>query len=82
MRLLISDFRLRIEKRKRDQDQNLIGYVDRLLAAFVRSADIHSTVNNQKSTMIEPLSRRELEVLKLPGTELSGPEIARELVVS
>ena len=28
--------------------------------------------------MIEPLSERELEVLKLLGTELSGPEIARK----
>ncbi len=32
--------------------------------------------------LIEPLSERELNVLKLLGTELSGPEIARELMVS
>ena len=32
--------------------------------------------------MIEPLSERELEVLKLLGTELSGPEIADRLSVS
>ncbi len=32
--------------------------------------------------MIEPLSERELEVLKLLRTELSGPEIAGQLVIS
>lgn len=34
------------------------------------------------SPLVEPLSQRELEVLRLLNTELSGPEIARELVVA
>jgi len=34
------------------------------------------------SSLIEPLSERELEVLRLLGTELNGPEIARRLMVS
>jgi LuxR family maltose regulon positive regulatory protein len=32
--------------------------------------------------LVEPLSRRELEVLRLLATELSGPEIAQNLVIS
>jgi LuxR family maltose regulon positive regulatory protein len=37
---------------------------------------------HQKSAMIDPLSERELDVLKLLRTELSGPEIAKQLIVS
>jgi LuxR family maltose regulon positive regulatory protein len=31
---------------------------------------------------VDPLSQRELEVLRLLATDLSGPELARHLVVS
>ena len=54
------------------------GYVRRLLAAVNKTED--STPVTQG--LIEPLSERELEVLRLLGTDLGGPEIARELVVS
>ena len=55
-------------------------YIHKLLVAFgieetFPSLSIHHP-------LVEPLSKRELEVLKLLGTELSGPEIARELIVS
>ena len=53
-------------------------YVRRLLAAVNKTED--STPATQG--LIEPLSERELEVLRLLGTDLGGPEIARELVVS
>ena len=35
-----------------------------------------------KTGLVEPLSQRELEILRLFQTELSGPEIARELVIA
>jgi len=75
--------RLLIEKQSRNRDYPLSDYVDKLLAAFTQPvAAPKSTIIRQKSDMIEPLSERELEVLKLLRSELSGPEIARQLIVS
>jgi LuxR family maltose regulon positive regulatory protein len=47
-----------------------------------KSSLIEPEVRPAKNMRVEPLSERELEVLKLLRSELSGPEIARELVVS
>jgi len=83
MRLLIADCRLRIENRANREGRRLIGYTARLLAAFVQPAAVpQSAIRNPQSAMIEALSERELDVLKLLGTELSGPEIADRLSVS
>jgi LuxR family maltose regulon positive regulatory protein len=72
-----------IEKLSRNRDHPLSDYMDKLLAAFAQStAAPGSAVFQQKSGMIEPLSERELEVLKLLRSELSGPEIAQQLLVS
>jgi ATP/maltotriose-dependent transcriptional regulator MalT len=54
------------------------GYVRRLLAA-VNKTEGKAPV---KQGLIEPLSARELDVLRLLGTDLDGPGIARELIVS
>ena len=53
-------------------------YVRRLLAA-VSETEHDSPI---KQALIDPLSERELDVLRLLGTELDGPDIARELMVS
>jgi LuxR family transcriptional regulator, maltose regulon positive regulatory protein len=87
--------RLLIEKQSRNRDHPLSAYADKLLAAFTqpaaapKSAIIHQKSNTiepevrtAKKMLVEPLSERELEVLKLLRSELSGPEIAGQLVVS
>ena len=100
MRLLISNFRSRMEKQSSSQSHPLYVYIDKLLAAFAPPVDKPITIINSKSELVEPaphreaavrqaktmlvepLSERELEVLKLLRTELSGPEIAGQLVIS
>jgi LuxR family transcriptional regulator, maltose regulon positive regulatory protein len=52
-------------------------YVRRLLAAVDKSEG-----TPMQQGLIDPLSERELEVLRLLGSDLDGPDIARELMVS
>jgi LuxR family transcriptional regulator, maltose regulon positive regulatory protein len=54
------------------------GYVRRLLNAGSRAGG--TTPAGQR--LVEPLSERELDVLRLLGSDLDGPDIARELSVS
>jgi LuxR family transcriptional regulator, maltose regulon positive regulatory protein len=55
------------------------GYVRRLGAASLRGTAPRRPVGQ---ALVEPLSERELDVLRLLATDLDGPAIARELVVS
>ena len=83
MRLLMADFRVLIEKQLPNRDHPLSGYVDKLLAAFTQPVvGSKSAIIHQKSDLIQPLSEREMEVLNLLRSELSGPEIAGQLIVS
>jgi LuxR family maltose regulon positive regulatory protein len=93
IQLLISNYELQSEKRKHGEGHNAIEYASKLLAAFAQPAALppagirnptppRSGDGRHKSAMIEALSERELEVLKLLVTELSGPEIADRLTVS
>ena len=59
-------------------------YTGKLLGAFKAERNRRESVSSASSSqpMIEPLSQRELEILRLFKTEMSGPEIARELVIA
>jgi LuxR family maltose regulon positive regulatory protein len=62
------------------------GYAGQLLAACGKAQDPDSPDSPPRKQValgpVEALSERELQVLRLLGSELSGPEIARELMVS
>ena len=64
----------------------LPNYTGKLLAAFEEDQGLDEetplSASPASSSLIEPLSQRELEILRLFKTELSGPEIAQELVIA
>jgi LuxR family maltose regulon positive regulatory protein len=66
-------------KRIKVEDGKMKEYVRKLLAAFKDKESRPPSPSPQP--LIEQLSERELEVLRFLTTELSGPEIAQELMI-
>jgi LuxR family maltose regulon positive regulatory protein len=83
MRMLIADYKILLEKQMSNSAPTQLSYTNRLLAAFTQPVTaLKPAAIHQKSDLIEPLSEREMDVLKLLRSELSGPEIAQQLIVS
>ncbi len=83
MRLLIADFRVLIEKQKPVGSHPSIEYVNKLLAAFPQPMALsQSEINVQQSAILDPLSPRELEVLRLIEQGFSNQEIADRLFLA
>ena len=91
MRMLMADCRWQMEKiahrARGTPESGILAYLDRLMAAFGQpSATSQSTTISHLppaiGQMVEPLSERELEVLRLVADGASNPEIAQELVIA
>jgi LuxR family maltose regulon positive regulatory protein len=88
MRALIADYRAQIEKRlrlSRGEDlESMKRYTTKLLLAFPKAeiAASKSVGRDQQSTLIEPLSRRELEILRLVADGNSNQQIADTLIIA
>jgi LuxR family maltose regulon positive regulatory protein len=76
MRSLLLDYRKSSEKQPRSIGHELTGYIDKLLSAFAQPKDI------LQSNLVEPLSQRELEVLRLIAQGLSNREISERLFLA
>ncbi len=82
VRLLLLGFRERIERQSSGHGHPLFGYVEKLLSAYARAGVKQPTTDPKNPDMIEPLSERELEVLRLVAQGLTNHEISQRLVVA
>jgi LuxR family maltose regulon positive regulatory protein len=79
MRRLLFDYQSRMKKHSGNQFNPLAAYVARLLDAFSQP---FGSEKARRASMPEPLSERELDILRLIATGRSNKEIAEILVIA
>jgi LuxR family maltose regulon positive regulatory protein len=83
MRLLLTDYKSAVEKQIGNSlDGNLsrlLPYIDRLMAAFPQPPFAETS---KDGSLLEPLSERELDILRLIASGRSNQEIADILVIA
>jgi LuxR family maltose regulon positive regulatory protein len=94
MRLLLLAFRGWVAQQPPDEQQHrLLSYIDRLVQALGPTPTVHNdpasqahpsfqTPNSKRQPLVEPLSERELEILRLVNEGLSNSEIADQLIIT
>lgn len=78
MQSLLSAFQLQIDKQPRSQQQELVVYMGKLLSAFAQA----TSTTKPAAGMVEALSPRELDVLRLIAQGLSNLEISKRLFLA
>ena len=79
MRMKLLEYRRAVEKQGPDRLHPQSGYLDRLLAAFGRPEAVPPS---KTPASVEPLTQRELDILRLIAQGLSNQEIAARLFLA
>lgn len=88
MRSLLIDFRRFYENQPRSDNHEMTSYINKLLSAFLPSQDMQQSKQIKyvdrpaKDSLADPLSQREIEVLRLIAQGLSNREIGDRLFLA